>query len=142
MMIIDINNKYLYILYKMEDKVFNLEKELLSFEKNNPSLHINEIKQIKKNAIRLEVEINELLNLDSSTEESEEFTDNDSDDLNSFNIDDEINKYTKLIGGLNDDSINLKTIEELNLLLKQIEKIEKNITNYQTLNIDLDLKTI
>lgn len=123
----------------MEDKVFNLEKELETLEKNNPSLHISEIKQIKKNAIKLEMDINELLN-DDNSDNSEE-SDN-SEDSSSFDIDSEINKYTKLINGLNDESINLKTIEELNLLLKQIENIEKNIINYKKLNIDLDIKTI
>jgi hypothetical protein len=128
----------------MEDKVLNLENELESLEKNNPSLHIAEIKQIKKFAIKLEAEINNLLKLNDDGDDS----DNNSDDYASsdidldIDIDSEINKYTKLINELNDESINLKSIEELNLLLKQIEKIEKNIINYKTLNIDLDIKTI
>ena len=62
--------------------------------------------------------------------------------VNFVDIDKEINKYTNLINELNDESINLKSIEELNLLLGQIIKIEKNIINYQTLKIDLDIKTI
>ncbi len=139
-MIIDINIKF-YILL-MEEKVLYLEKELESLEKNNPSLHITEIKQIKKNAIKLETEINKLLNDDKSENNSDLEESDNFDEINDFDIDVEINKYTKIINGLNDESINLKTIEELNLLLKDIQKIEKNIINYQRLNIDLDIKTI
>jgi hypothetical protein len=127
----------------MEDKVLNLEKDLETLEKNNPSLHINEIKQIKKNAIKLEAEIAKLLNDDNSdTEESINDDDSESSSSFDFDIDKEINKYTNLINELNDESINLKSIEELNLLLGQIIKIEKNIINYQTLKVDLDIKTI
>ena len=126
----------------MEGKVFKLEKELESLEKNNPTLHITEIKKIKKNAIKLEADINNLLN-DDKLESDEKSDDSSSIDIDiDINIDNEINVYTKLINELNDETINLKTIEELNLLLKQIEKIENNIINYQTLNIDLDIKTI
>jgi hypothetical protein len=127
----------------MEEKVLYLEKELESLEKNNPSLHITEIKLIKKNAIKLETEINKLLSDDISENNSDNSDNSDNfDDFDDFDIDIEINKYTKIINELNDDSINLKTIEELNLLLKEIQKIEKNIINYQRLNIDLDIKTI
>ncbi len=124
----------------MEDKVLKLEKELESLEKSNPSLYIKEIKQIKKNAIKLEIDINKLLSDDnnSHSDESSDFNDLESD----FDIDNEINVYSNLIKTLNDDNINNKSIEELSNILIQIEKIEKNIINYQTLKVELDIKTV
>jgi hypothetical protein len=124
----------------MEDKVLKLEQELESLEKSNPSLYIKEIKQIKKNAIKLEIDINKLLSdeNDSNSNESEDFNDLESD----FDIDNEINLYSKLVKTLNDDNMNNKSIEELSNILIQIEKIEKNIINYQTLKVELDIKTI
>jgi hypothetical protein len=124
----------------MEDKVLKLEKELESLEKSNASLYIKEIKQIKKNAIKLEIDINKLLSDDnnSHSDESSDFNDLESD----FDIDNEINVYSNLIKTLNDDNINNKSIEELSNILIQIEKIEKNIINYQTLKVELDIKTV
>ncbi len=124
----------------MEDKVLKLEKELESLEKSNPSLYIKDIKQIKKNAIKLEIDINKLLSDEhsSNSDESSEFNDLEPD----FDIDNEINIYSKLVKTLNDDNINNKSIEELSNILIQIEKIEKNIINYQTLKVELDIKTV
>ena len=132
----------------MEDKVIKLEKQLDELEKSNISLYINDVKKIKKNAIKLENEINKILMHNENISEDENQDDN-SECENSrldididINIDNELIKYSKLINHLNESEINEKTIEELNKIYEEIIKIEKNIRLFQTLNCELNIKNV
>ena len=133
----------------MEDKVFKLEKQLEELEKSNISLYINNVKKIKKNAIKLEGDINKLLyeedNSDSEENNSESDNENENEnekDINDINIDNELKNYSELIENIDEDVIEEKTIEELNKIYQQIISIEKNIKLYQRLNCELNIKNI
>ena len=94
---------------------------------------MNNVKNIKKNLCKLEINLNKLYKECDNDDESND--NNDSID----NIDKYLDKYCLLLNSVNDDNINNKTIEELIQLLKCIELMEKNIKSYQKSNTELDI---
>lgn len=124
----------------MEDRVIKLELKLNELEKSNISLYINDVKKIKKNAIKLENEINKILTEDENNSEDENSESDKS--ISDIDIDEELKKYSDLICNLNETEINNKTIEELNKIYQEIITVEKNIKLYQRLNCDLIIKNL
>ena len=126
----------------MEDRVIKLELKLNELEKSNISLYINDVKKIKKNAIKLENEINKILTEDENNSEDENSESDKSISDKDIDIDEELKKYSDLICNLNETEINNKTIEELNKIYQEIITVEKNIKLYQRLNCDLNIKNL
>jgi hypothetical protein len=122
----------------MEERLYSLEKELNELEKNNIGLHMEQFKKIKKNAIKLENEMNKIL-LNEEKEEKEEESEQNKDKID-INI--EISRYTELVDNINNDFIDNMTIEELLTVYDNINKIEKNIVSYQRNKSDINIKII
>jgi hypothetical protein len=115
----------------MEKRILDIENEFNLLENKNISLYMKNVKDIKKNMCKLEINLNKLCkDCDSDDESNDEEIDN---------IDKYLESYCLLLNSINDENINNKTLEELIELSKQLESMEKNIKTYQKSNNELNI---
>ena len=115
----------------MEKRILDIENDFNMLENKNISLYMKNVKCIKKDIYKLEINLNKLC------KECEK--DDESNDELVENIDKYIDMYCSMLNSINDENINNKTIEELLELSKQLELMEKNIKIYQKSNNELNI---
>ena len=119
----------------MEKRILDIENEFNMLENKNISLYMKNVKHIKKNVCKLEINLNKLC----TNNNSDDIDDIDDSEEEIDNIDKYLDTYCILLNSINDDNINDKTIEELIVLLKEIEIMEKKIKIYHKTNNDLNI---
>ncbi len=120
----------------MEKRILDIETEFNMLENKNISLYMKNVKQIKKNICKLEINLNKLCkdNDDNDDSDNSDNSDNEIEDIDKY-----LENYCILLNSINDDNVNDRTIEELIELLKKIEIMDKKIKTYQKTNNDLNI---
>ncbi len=120
----------------MEKRILDIETEFNMLENKNISLYMKNVKQIKKNICKLEINLNKLCkdNDDNDDSDNSDNSDNEIEDIDKY-----LENYCILLNSINDDNVNDRTIEELIELLKKIEIMDNKIKTYQKTNNDLNI---
>jgi hypothetical protein len=117
----------------------DIENEFNMLENKNISLYMKNVRNIKKNICKLEINLNKMCK-ECSNNDNDDNSDSDNDgNIEIENIDKYLDMYCSMLNSINDENVNNKTIEELLELSKQLELMEKNIKIYQKSNNELNI---